>query len=279
MDISQKNRNENYSFEEKLALVDIIQQYSKIIENKQTDAVGLYEKNRTWNIICVKFNKEMQKDASEGSLKTLWSNIKKCTRKYFAKLKEETYKTGGGSNNVTSNILYNKAYEIIKTSVDGLENVNDSDGKFAAKETINVIEEIIAYEEENEDPNTDEVFKYLTGKGEINRWEKWNSKQLSKSLSKPLHNVIKGPSISTSSISRSSNDTKYMQENLLQSKIELSNLMKKDLNEKSNLEIQVLGEQLKKERLKVKLLEYKLQKECENNNNVIQVINSSDSSD
>ncbi|XP_066596775.1 uncharacterized protein [Prorops nasuta] len=186
---------------------------------------------------------------------------------------------GGGSNNVTSNILYNKAYEIIKTSVDGLENVNDSDGKFAAKETINVIEEIIAYEEENEDPNTDEVFKYLTGKGEINRWEKWNSKQLSKSLSKPLHNVIKGPSISTSSISRSSNDTKYMQENLLQSKIELSNLMKKDLNEKSNLEIQVLGEQLKKERLKVKLLEYKLQKECENNNNVIQVINSSDSSD
>ncbi|XP_066602009.1 uncharacterized protein [Prorops nasuta] len=186
--------------------------------------------------------------------------MKSSTRKHFAKLKKETYATGGGTCNVKPNILYDKVHEIIELSVDGLQNPLDSD----CIRGENIIEEC----DENIDPEIvdpdDPVFQYLVDNEEIEPWSKWNPRKLKSPLSEPLVRAI-GGGIQSSSSSSNAKDkfagakkkkrATILEENLLQSKIELTNLMQKHMSEKALLEKKILEAQLRKEELNVILVE------------------------
>ncbi|XP_066600626.1 uncharacterized protein [Prorops nasuta] len=273
MEINNNKRHENFLYKEKLELAYIFKDYAMIVENKITDAVEQIEKNKAWELIGLKFNKNMHRNVNAESLKKLWQNIKLQTRKHYAKMKQELYKTGGGINKIATDLLYDKTYELIHISVDGPNNPYDNDSKSAQNTGLDITEEIIL-DEENEDPNSDPVFQYLTEKGEIDKWAKWNPKKLSKPLSKPLHTSVQMKS--TIGRPTSSNTPKSTEGILLQSKIELNNLMIKELEEKSVIEKQILSEKLTKEKLKVTLLKRKLN-EC-GNNNIAHIIETSDSS-
>ncbi|XP_066600770.1 myb/SANT-like DNA-binding domain-containing protein 3 [Prorops nasuta] len=140
-------RCSNYTIDEKLCLIRIVNKYSNKIENKQTDKVGLKEKNDTWKKVEKKWNEIAEyENKTANNLKFLWNNLKKIARKNFAKLKSETYKTGGGSCNVKLDIISEKVHEIIGRSITGIRYQHDSD---------NQTMEVLLQDHENDDPNID----------------------------------------------------------------------------------------------------------------------------
>ncbi|CAG9763448.1 unnamed protein product [Ceutorhynchus assimilis] len=95
---SSKKRAPNYANNEKEYLLNLIEKYKNIIENKKTDGVSVKEKKETWEKICQEFN-----SASPSlhyrpmeSLKKTYEKMKEEIRKKTAELKKELYKTGGG---------------------------------------------------------------------------------------------------------------------------------------------------------------------------------------
>jgi len=68
--------------------------YRNIIGNKETDEVSKLQKEKAWINITQEFNKNKTVIRSQHTLHLCWDNIKKKTKKYFATLKHEYYKTG-----------------------------------------------------------------------------------------------------------------------------------------------------------------------------------------
>lgn len=52
----KRNRNPNYTKEEQILLLNVLQKYKNTIENKKTDHVTWKEKDKAWDDICNKFN-------------------------------------------------------------------------------------------------------------------------------------------------------------------------------------------------------------------------------
>ncbi|XP_066583223.1 uncharacterized protein [Prorops nasuta] len=245
----ESKKKEYLTFDKKLTIIELIKEFSAVIENKKTDAVSTSMKNKSWDEISTKFYRMHGQHINSESLRTFWVNTKTNTRKHYAKLKQELYKTGGGRNEVKPNILYEKAYEIIQKSVDGLYNPFDSDTSFSS--SINTPVENY-FEEEADDPDDADnaVFQFLIDENEVNQWDKWSPNQLKKPISPPLSNKI--------AVNSTIKKKKIKGDLLLESKLELAHLMKQHLLEKANYEKKILNMQLKKEELQVKLLEVKL---------------------
>ncbi|KYN17086.1 UPF0439 protein C9orf30 like protein, partial [Trachymyrmex cornetzi] len=79
---------------EKSDLLDIIFLYRDIIENKVTDGLSNSKKDKPWTTITQKFNTNKTDLRTEKTLRNCWDNIKRNTKKYYATLKREIYKTG-----------------------------------------------------------------------------------------------------------------------------------------------------------------------------------------
>lgn len=94
-DNSNKKRLPNFTTEEKITLIEIIENKKNIIENKQTDGVTIREKEKCWLEISREFNSRcIQANRNVISLKNCWDNLKKRTRKHFAKKRKEIFATG-----------------------------------------------------------------------------------------------------------------------------------------------------------------------------------------
>ncbi|XP_039303469.1 myb/SANT-like DNA-binding domain-containing protein 3 [Solenopsis invicta] len=122
-----RKRAQNFSEAEKICLINLIQQYKDVLENKKSDAVTSKDKDKCWKVIEHLFNSRSSGEFRNSEvLKSCWDNLKKKT-KFFADEKMQIYKTGGGPYVSKSDVILERAREIIKPSVDGLTNNFDSD--------------------------------------------------------------------------------------------------------------------------------------------------------
>ena len=124
-----KRRSANYTFSEKEKLINIIQGYKDIIENKKTDSVSIKCKKETWQKICAEFNAaspNLQYRPVE-SLKKCYEKQKEDLRKRYANAKKELYTTGGGPQIKNDNPLDDLLMSCINTKSDkGLGSSYDS---------------------------------------------------------------------------------------------------------------------------------------------------------
>lgn len=88
-----------------MKLIELIEREKNIIENKKTDYVSLKDKDACWKTIVQEFNSEsISGHRDVACLKNCWDNLKKKTRKHYAEIRKEVFKTGM-SYNVLLNIL------------------------------------------------------------------------------------------------------------------------------------------------------------------------------
>lgn len=77
-----------------------------------------------WGEIAQKYNSSTTEPRTWEQLRCKYDNLKKEVRKYYAKLKQNLLKTGGGKPDISikksTECLYNKIYEMISMTVDGL---------------------------------------------------------------------------------------------------------------------------------------------------------------
>lgn len=94
---SSKPRCPNFTPREQQKLLDIVEQYVTIIENKRTNTVTVKEKMQTWEIIAQRFNSAPDTTCREArQLRRCYENLKKRSRKVVAQQRAETIRTGGG---------------------------------------------------------------------------------------------------------------------------------------------------------------------------------------
>ncbi|XP_069678796.1 uncharacterized protein [Periplaneta americana] len=90
-------RAPNFNKYEVEMLIELIQKYKHIIENKKTDGVSLKEKDATWRLIADEFGHlPGVTQRTYVNLKTAYENLKRKARRDSANDKLEKYKTGGG---------------------------------------------------------------------------------------------------------------------------------------------------------------------------------------
>lgn len=89
-------RGTNFSTGEVFELMELVNQYKHILENKKSDAVTNKQKLQTWDVIAEKFNSKQLVPRDSQSLRNKYENVKKTTKKKFALEKQQTYMTGGG---------------------------------------------------------------------------------------------------------------------------------------------------------------------------------------
>ncbi|XP_019888573.1 uncharacterized protein LOC109611251 [Ooceraea biroi] len=176
-------RSKNFTNVEKHDLLNIIFLYRHVIENKETDNITNLQKYEAWTNITIEYNKNKTTIRSEKNLRLCWDNIKKDTRKYYATLKCESYKTGGGVITLEKNNLFERAREIIgEVTVHGLINPFDSD---FGKENISNSTVNNMLQEDNENDLT-QIFSYLIENKEISDRKSWDTKKLKIQKSFPL---------------------------------------------------------------------------------------------
>ncbi|XP_039312007.1 uncharacterized protein LOC120359252 [Solenopsis invicta] len=126
---SAKKRISNFSNLEKLKLVEIIEREKNIIKNKKTDNISIKDKENCWIDVTREFNSNcISEHRDVNSLKNCWDNLKKKTRKHYAEIRSEIFKTGGGKANITADDpIAERVKTIIQPSVEGLQNRFDSD--------------------------------------------------------------------------------------------------------------------------------------------------------
>lgn len=92
---SQKKRLPNFSNLEKIKLIELVEREKNILENKKTDNVSVKDKDTCWKNITKEFNSSsISGHRNVVCLKNCWDNLKKKTRKYYAEMRNEVFKTG-----------------------------------------------------------------------------------------------------------------------------------------------------------------------------------------
>lgn len=94
--------------------------------------------NKTWDKIFRVYNAQTTAHRTPEQLRQKYDSLKKETRKYYAQLKQERLKTGGGCGGGPHiehkfEIVYSKVHRLIKLSTDGHESNFDSDATFLGK--------------------------------------------------------------------------------------------------------------------------------------------------
>ncbi|GLV46111.1 uncharacterized protein CBL_07178, partial [Carabus blaptoides fortunei] len=126
-----KKRNANYTTDERILLLNLVNKYKKIIENKKTDAISVKQKNEIWSKKEKEFNTEAPNNVyrNDDSLHKYYINLKKNTREKVANIKTQQYKTGGGVSEIRDD---DPAFDLTLSLINdktvyGLRNEFDSD--------------------------------------------------------------------------------------------------------------------------------------------------------
>ncbi|KAK4887248.1 hypothetical protein RN001_003519 [Aquatica leii] len=80
-DMAKRIKGKNFTDREISLLLDNIEKFVNIIENKKTDSVAIKEKTKTWDIITTNFNRLNEDKRSVYQLKKFYGNFKRKTRK------------------------------------------------------------------------------------------------------------------------------------------------------------------------------------------------------
>ncbi|XP_045471645.1 uncharacterized protein LOC123678577 isoform X2 [Harmonia axyridis] len=148
----KRKRGPIFTIEDKNILVDIVEKYYHIIENKKTDNQTVNSKNYCWETqISTEYNSGASCPRSTAVLKTCWKNLKAEERKVAANERQARIKTGGGLKEyVAVDTIIFRVIDLIRPTAVGLINPHDTDsvlGNTMSQNEDNFIPEI----EKNED--------------------------------------------------------------------------------------------------------------------------------
>lgn len=111
--------------EDKVLLVELVEENKLVIECKKTDSISNKTKNETWEKITKVYNSRRNGgEKTSHQLKTAFKNLKGKVRKEVANDRTEIYKTGGGVSNIKLND--NPLMSIVAKSVTPNKNYYDS---------------------------------------------------------------------------------------------------------------------------------------------------------
>ncbi|VEN42773.1 unnamed protein product [Callosobruchus maculatus] len=131
-------RDPNMVYNEKHILLELIEKYFGVIENKKTDAVSVGKKNEVWEKIRIEFNSQTLVPRTTDTLKNTWKNLKADARKKAAEERQSQMKTGGGPYPVIHiEPIFMEVLELIQSGAVVLLNPFDSDGAFDNGKEIN----------------------------------------------------------------------------------------------------------------------------------------------
>ncbi|XP_066993763.2 uncharacterized protein [Anabrus simplex] len=134
---SKRQRTPNYNEYERNLFVDLIAKYASIIENKRTDCVSVKEKDIAWDRLCREFNSDIRvTKRCTKQLKQFYVNMKRNAKKEKARVKIETYKTGGGTFPKGMNDCSEKLLAIMGDRVEPLQNPFDGDAEYNGDITV-----------------------------------------------------------------------------------------------------------------------------------------------
>ena len=91
-----KKRAENWQFEEKDYLFELIKENASVIENKRTDAGINRKKNEAWNNVEQAFTVKHGTKRTQPQLKQQWKTLKIQAKKDISDFGVQKRKTGGG---------------------------------------------------------------------------------------------------------------------------------------------------------------------------------------
>ncbi|XP_046384742.1 myb/SANT-like DNA-binding domain-containing protein 3 [Ischnura elegans] len=135
--MSSAARGNNFSELEKSRLLDLVETYSNVIENKRTDATTCHEKMKAWEGISVAFNStETNAVRTWKQLKNCYENMKRRAKKNAADEKIERYKTGGGSCHTQLTSQEERLIGMVKDQFNSLRNPADSDASFSGDKDV-----------------------------------------------------------------------------------------------------------------------------------------------
>ncbi|XP_055917300.1 uncharacterized protein LOC129949704 [Eupeodes corollae] len=124
---SNKKRSNNFSSADIDLLMELIMKNKHIIENKKTDRVHWTEKTAAWESIANEFNsKSGSHYRSSIVLKTKYENLKKRTKQNFASEKRKLYQTGGGPQEINTDVLDKTILDLLGDQAQGLPSVYDN---------------------------------------------------------------------------------------------------------------------------------------------------------
>ncbi|KAJ9596064.1 hypothetical protein L9F63_012797, partial [Diploptera punctata] len=143
MSQSQKRpHSTNYTYEETINLLNFVEQFKHIVENKRTDAVTSSEKISTfhvqltiiftkiWEHISILYNAAATLPRTGEQLRSKFQSLKNGTRKYVSYNRQQKLQTGGGSCEEKVNPIYDRVRHLLQFSTEGTHSQFDSDALF-----------------------------------------------------------------------------------------------------------------------------------------------------
>ena len=119
----------NFSREDRWTLINLIEQYKDIVENKACDHVANSKKNETWEKIRQQFNSGSSTQRTRVQLQDLYKRIKIKARKDVSRCKKEQSQTGGGPPADEPDEMSLKIAEMLPKEFKELYNPFDDDSK------------------------------------------------------------------------------------------------------------------------------------------------------
>ncbi|KAI5636038.1 myb/SANT-like DNA-binding domain-containing protein [Phthorimaea operculella] len=284
-----RKRTENYTFNEKNILTQLVAKYKSRIENKRTDTATNADKVSGWKQLAAEFNCiSSHYYRTDKNLKTCWENIKRAEKKTCAARKREHYKTGGG---IPDPPLPGTGAEgvvgaILGPSLEGLENPYDNDALeghsnddtfvLSTKDENSLEVEHQSDTQMNDTQSQDSCSIVFDGAGtrpqKLNMHKivimdknpnnnlkedrtadtpKWESWTLN-SLKKPMSEVLKDKN---SWLKRRRPDSQNLSDQLVQEKINLAKTLLENAKAEHHAKLLILEEQLKQEKIITQKLE------------------------
>ncbi|ERL86664.1 hypothetical protein D910_04070 [Dendroctonus ponderosae] len=141
MDQGDKKRCTNFSKDEVEILMDLVETHRHVIERKKTDTVTNAAKAAEWRTIATTFNAICGTGRTGKMLRSKWDSLKKSTKKEYAELRSQVYKTGGGPlPDLKLTGLGKRVLNLVGVSAKGTECEFDSDAAFVTPSELESLE-------------------------------------------------------------------------------------------------------------------------------------------
>ncbi|XP_069704429.1 myb/SANT-like DNA-binding domain-containing protein 3 [Periplaneta americana] len=139
-------RGPNFSDNDRALLLNIIESFMHIIENKKTDSVWVKQKEEAWKKTASEFNEATYEVArTPQQLKIAYENYKRRTKKLAADDKAELYKTGGGTFKSKLDADGERLISRLNSHFAPVNNPCDSDGQYqvfqVTEQDCNILED------------------------------------------------------------------------------------------------------------------------------------------
>ncbi|CAH1111434.1 unnamed protein product [Psylliodes chrysocephalus] len=122
----KRNRSANFTDEEKVKLLALLQIHSDIL-CKKTDFTFNKKKETAWMKLVQDFNSNNNIKRNVDNLKKIWNKMKYEAKTYKSKLKVDVMGTGGGPSTLKENSILEEVLLLIGRAGVGIENIYDSD--------------------------------------------------------------------------------------------------------------------------------------------------------